>query len=76
MLFCSHLNGTVVFNVGWFHPRWQYFNPLFQIHKEKTMNIIYIGLLLVALAGLSLVRKNRKAREHKEVDERLYRCTH
>lgn len=40
------------------------------------MNIILTGLLLVALAGLSVVRMNRKAREHKEIDERLYRCTH
>lgn len=40
------------------------------------MNIILAGLSLVAITGLFLIRAIRKAREQKEVDERLYRCTH
>ena len=81
LLFCSHSNGTVVFNVGNFRPRWQYFNlfnPTFQTHKEKNMNIIFAVLLVIAivvfaafLAGFVMV-----AREHMAIDERLHRYTH
>jgi len=82
LLFCSHSNGTVVFNVGKFRPRWQYFN-LFTPHipnpQGENMNIIiFAGLLVIVivvfaafLAGFVMV-----AREHMAIDERLHRYTH
>jgi CHASE1-domain containing sensor protein len=81
LLFCSHLNGAVVFNVGEFHLRWLYFNlpnPTFQTHKEKNMSIIFAGLLIVGIPALVtlLARRKRASQENKVVDERLYRCTH
>jgi hypothetical protein len=81
LLFFSHLNGTVVFNVGEFCLRWLYlnlFNPTFQTHKENNMNIIFAGLLIVGTPALIalLARRKRADRESKAVDERMYRWTH
>jgi hypothetical protein len=79
LLFCFTSDGTVVFNVGWFHPRWQYFNPYIPNPQGGHMLfilggllvIIVIGVLAAFLAGFVMV-----AREQMAIDERLHRYTH